>query len=365
MTELSSFQSRFAEEAQVKLREITALSESNNVAKINEFTSRVNRLQDGITINGCSQTRSTANQQVVGEPNPCSRSSVTHAGISNTINVVSDCSQCENDVGLNACASRESDLHAACVGSNPQSSHDVGRQHEIASRNDLQWHSSLISDVSLTMFRDATKQNAVQLLCELDSYFTLKRVTDSLKLPTAKKAICDEYAKQWMESVKKDMRNYEDCKRDFTELLWNATVQSGVRNVVYQGKYSKKSGESFSPHFLRYSVQSAYVVPRMSEIDLVSAISSHFPAYVNRALLSANITKIQGALTFLRRLEALETQDAGPGRVELCAPRERGNRYTDRQQNCENPAHDRPPHGQRNVRHITNGISQVSRNNSW
>jgi hypothetical protein len=113
VNELSSFQSKVAEEAEVKVREIIALSDRNNITKIDELTSRVNRIQGGLAVNDSTQTRPTADQLIVGEPNPGCSTSVTHAGMSNAMNIVSDCSQCENDVSLNARASRETDLHAA------------------------------------------------------------------------------------------------------------------------------------------------------------------------------------------------------------------------------------------------------------
>jgi hypothetical protein len=60
VNELSSFQSRVAEEAHVKVREIIALSDRNNIAKIDELTSRVNWLQGRLAVNDCTQTRPTA-----------------------------------------------------------------------------------------------------------------------------------------------------------------------------------------------------------------------------------------------------------------------------------------------------------------
>jgi hypothetical protein len=106
-------------------------------------------------------------------------------------------------------------------------------------------------------------------------------------LSTASKAICDSYAKQWLESVRKDLRKYSEFKTAFMELLWNTSVQAQMK-FIYEDKYSKQSGES-TAHFLKYSVKAAYLSNRLSESDLVSAIASHFPAYVSRSILSANV----------------------------------------------------------------------------
>jgi hypothetical protein len=198
-----------------------------------------------------------------------------------------------------------------CGGSNAHPSTDTRHQNELAGCENTQWNSNVINDVALPKFVDATRQNAVQFLYELDSFFSLKHVPESLKLHIALKAIGDSYAKQWLESVGKDLKNYSEFSIAFTELLWNTSVQAQVRNSIYQDKYSKQSGESFSAHFLKHSVRVAYLSNRMSEIDLVPAIATHFPAYVSRSILSDNVSTIQGALTFIRRLEALEPQELG------------------------------------------------------
>jgi hypothetical protein len=60
---------------------------------------------------------------------------------------------------------------------------------------------------------------------------------------------------------------------------------------------------------LRCSVKAAHLSPRLSVIDLIEAISGHFPPYVQRAMLSANVRSIQEALSFLNKLEVMETGD--------------------------------------------------------
>jgi hypothetical protein len=102
-------------------------------------------------------------------------------------------------------------------------------------------------------------------------------VPELLKLRTAGKAICDSYAKQWLESVHTDLKNYDEFKNAFKELLWNASIQAQVMNSIYLDKYSKISGETLCSHFLMYSAKGAYLSPKLSEFDLVTAVASHYP----------------------------------------------------------------------------------------
>jgi hypothetical protein len=66
----------------------------------------------------------------------------------------------------------------------------------------------------------------------------------------------------------------------FTDLLWSTDIQSTIKAELYRGRYDAKSDGSFSAYFLRHSVQAAYLSPRFSDVDLINAISSHFPLHV-------------------------------------------------------------------------------------
>jgi hypothetical protein len=115
-----------------------------------------------------------------------------------------------------------------CGGGNAHPSTDARHQNELAGCKNIQWNSNVINDVPLLKFVGATKQNAVQFLYELDSYFSLKHVPESLKLSTASKAICDSYAKQWLESVCKDLKKYSEFKIAFME-----HKRAGANEEVY------------------------------------------------------------------------------------------------------------------------------------
>jgi hypothetical protein len=113
-------------------------------------------------------------------------------------------------------------------------------QTELSNESSVQWNSNLISDLTLSKFTDAAKQNAVQFLSELDSYFALRRVPETLKLQIVNRAISDKYVIQWLESVRKDLRTSNDFKNAFTDLLWNSAVQAEVRNAIYLDKYDSQ-----------------------------------------------------------------------------------------------------------------------------
>jgi hypothetical protein len=152
----------------------------------------------------------------------------------------------------------------------------------------------IVSDVTLPKFSNSSEENPIRFLSELDSYFALKRVPDSLRLQIAFRAITDSYVRQWAESVRADLKDYNQFKEALVNLLWNQSVQAQVRNSIYLDKISKQSGETFSSHFLKYSGKATYLTPKLSEFDLVSAIASHYPNHIGRALISSNANTWNG-----------------------------------------------------------------------
>jgi hypothetical protein len=130
-----------------------------------------------------------------------------------------------------------SDAMPVCTNSNVQCNNNGAvNQTELSNGSIVQRNRNLISDLTLPKFTDAAKQNAVQFLLELDSYFALRRVPETLKLQIVNRAISDKYVIQWLESVRKDLRTYNDFKHAFTDLLWNSAIEAEVRNAIYLNK---------------------------------------------------------------------------------------------------------------------------------
>ena len=158
--------------------------------------------------------------------------------------------------------------------------------------------------LTLPKFSDCKRQHIVNFLGELDSYFQLKDVPAEMRLPTAMKTITDEYTQQWVVTICKELRSYDHFKQAITELLWSPQIQSQVRCSIYQDRFSKNGDEILSAHFffLRYAMMAANLTPKMSDLEITDAIGVHYPNYIQRALLSANVKTTQEALSFLNKL---------------------------------------------------------------
>jgi hypothetical protein len=91
---------------------------------------------------------------------------------------------------------------------------------------------------------------------------------------------------------------------------WNQVAQSNVRESIYQDKYDKQSGLTLSGHFLKYAVLASYLRAEMSDVELINALMGHFALHIQRSFASVQITSVQDATSFLRRLESIEGNES-------------------------------------------------------
>jgi hypothetical protein len=163
-----------------------------------------------------------------------------------------------------------------------------------------------LSELNLPAFLDCSKQSVVMFLRNLDMYFEVKKIPENLKLPHVLRAINDPFAQNWVSSEYHEVDSYQGFKAQFTKLFWNELEQSRVQCDIYQGKYDRSEGESMTEHYVRYASLAANLQPPLTEYDLVTALTSHFPMEIQHSLLPANLRTSQEALVFLGRLQSLE-----------------------------------------------------------
>jgi hypothetical protein len=78
--------------------------------------------------------------------------------------------------------------------------------------------------LSLPKFCDREVQNVAQFPWDSDSYFLVKNVPESIKLPLAKNAVIDGYTSQWLDTVCKDLTGSEQFRHDCRAIM-------GARNL--------------------------------------------------------------------------------------------------------------------------------------
>jgi hypothetical protein len=165
------------------------------------------------------------------------------------------------------------------------------------------------TDFSLPIFDDSSKVNAMFHLNQLDEFMRLRAVPKQVQLAIAYKSIVDPVGKQWLAAISHTLTNYEQFKSAFAKNYWSQSHQNLVKCSIYQDKYDRQSNLSMSSHFIKYAVLASYLEPKLGDGELIDALRSHFPIYAQRAMLGANISTIQGAIDFLKRMEMVEEND--------------------------------------------------------
>jgi hypothetical protein len=112
--------------------------------------------------------------------------------------------------------------------------------------------------------------------------------------------------KQWLSSSFDKLKVYDEFMKAFTELLWNPSHQASIRSLMYLDKHNPNSGESYMDHYIRYANLASTLDPPMTEIDLLSALTSHFEPRVQQGLICGNFQNMQDTLAFLAKYQ-------GPG----------------------------------------------------
>jgi hypothetical protein len=139
-----------------------------------------------------------------------------------------------------------------------------------------------LCELNLSTFSDSTKTR--HFIRELDQYFNLKQTHDELRLPLVFRAIQEPFANQWLSSSFDKLKGYDEFKKEFTELLWNPSRQASIRSSIYLDKYNPNYGESYMDHYIRYANLASSLDSLMTDMDLLSALSSHFELWVQQSL---------------------------------------------------------------------------------
>jgi hypothetical protein len=90
--------------------------------------------------------------------------------------------------------------------------------------------------------------------------------------------------------------------------LWNNQKQSSIRCKIFQDKFDRDGEETLAAHYLRYVNLAANLHPKLSEYDLLGALTALCPYEVQKCMISANLKSNKEALTLLGKLQAMDEE---------------------------------------------------------
>jgi hypothetical protein len=162
------------------------------------------------------------------------------------------------------------------------------------------------ADFPLPQFDDSSEVNPIFHLNQLDEFMRLRYVPKPLQLALAFKFIVGAVGKQWVATVARNLRDYDQFKAAFAGAYWSKSKQSLVRCSLYQDKFSPRAGLSLSNYFLKYATMASYLEPRPTDVEVIEAIRHHFPVMVQRAMIGTQLSTVGEALDLLKRVEMME-----------------------------------------------------------
>jgi hypothetical protein len=147
----------------------------------------------------------------------------------------------------------------------------------------------------------------------LDEFIKLRSIPKVFQLAVACRSIVGHMSKQWVETVSRNLTDYEAFRKVFLNTWWSESQQSLVKCEIYQTKFNRHANLSLSGHFLKYATMAAYLEPRPSDAEIIEAIRYHFPIGVQRAMLTNQLRTVEGTLDLLKRVEIMEASEGVQG----------------------------------------------------
>ena len=275
-----------------------------NTDEISKLNATLEELQNKLVAGNSNTPQSADSGNVIVRVTTADQQAVTESGV--------EANLLPSTNGVNVCSNSACHYSNSVVSQNVNS--DICKHVNVTS--EVQSRSVDLSELTLPSFTDSTKQVPLHFIRDLDLYFKLKQTPDHLKLPLTFRAVQEPVAKQWFSSTYDKLTTYDEFKKGFTELLWNPNRQAGIRSQIYLDTHSPNSGESYVDHYIRYANLASSLDPPLADMDLLSALTSHYEPKVQQGLLCGNFKCTQDVLGYLAKVQGL-----GEHRDSFKAPR--------------------------------------------
>lgn len=185
--------------------------------------------------------------------------------------------------------------------------------------NDLQrnYQSSIVSFKELggnnLIFRPDGNLHPVAFIEKLTELFETSGMPSDRRVPLAIAALRGS-ASNWGEIKRDEFSNYEHFKTAFFARYWDVENE---RKLFRKLRYGVFSGGSHSDYFLQLVKESKYLREKISEVELIEMVASHFPYEIQRGVVSSGIRSVDEMDEFLRRIDRTEgARDRQQGNYE-------------------------------------------------
>ena len=110
---------------------------------------------------------------------------------------------------------------------------------------------------------------------------------------------------------------YEEFRRLFLELYWDARMQVEIRNRIMNESYNPRKDGSTSAHFMKMAQLAKFLDPAKGPPELLSLVTGHFPSNIRRAIIVSRQSSLKEMMKLLKNPQGNKWLPVMGGRREM------------------------------------------------
>jgi hypothetical protein len=159
--------------------------------------------------------------------------------------------------------------------------------------------------IKIMPFTGTNQTNPVTFVQQLEQYFRAHAAPKEAQTAIAMGHMSGS-ALTWAEAFLDRTVEFSDFKRAFLDTYWGTSQQRAVRFEIYQGNFRKGSGKTMADHFAEMVVKAKYLRPRLTDQELIEAVTEHYIPSMANIILAAKLGTKEEMVQFLRKVDANE-----------------------------------------------------------
>ena len=184
------------------------------------------------------------------------------------------------------------------------SSHSVPINDVIQNgRPNIAWPSHLLSEIVPPSFENEESDDPKAFISGLQEYLTVKGIPEEYKMAIVRKCFKGNAA-NWLELSVGNNNDFGTFVNLFLSRYWGATRQANIRLELSNGKYNSRVDQSMVNYFMKIARKSKMLDPPMSEKDLISLVTTHFPETIQHYLIIAKPSTVTEMIELLLALQS-------------------------------------------------------------
>lgn len=162
---------------------------------------------------------------------------------------------------------------------------------------------TLTKQLKLPTYSGKSWEKPMNYIRELEEYFTLLGVEDTLTLRLIGQSLISD-AKEWWIARRDVINTWEEFKTKFLDRFWGKETQRDFRKDLEFGHYKSDTKLTWSEYASRKFATAVCLRPRISDKEIVLNLIRHFGEHIVEAATCRGIEDIDALLRFLDEMQS-------------------------------------------------------------